>query len=299
MRFDLTDLRLFLHIVEAENITHGAERAGLALPSASARIRGMEEVSGVLLLDRNPRGVRVTPAGEALAHHARIVLGQLEQMRGDLRQYAQGLRGHVRVLSITAALAYLPAALQRFLAAHPAIDIDLEEKPSPEIVAAIAGGLADLGIAADTADMGSLETRPFVRDRLVLIASHGHPLGARESVALRDVLDEPFIGLPHGSALQEHLTGHAARERRPFKLRVRLGSFEAICAMAEAGVGLAIVPEAAARKYQHGTTVRMVALSDSWARRGLLICTRRFDALPEHARQLIDVLMDRSAGAQA
>lgn len=80
MRFDLTDLRLFLHIVEAESITHGAERAGLALPSASARIRGMEEVSGVLLLDRNPRGVQVTPAGEALAHHARIVLGQLEQI---------------------------------------------------------------------------------------------------------------------------------------------------------------------------------------------------------------------------
>ncbi|MEH2511467.1 DNA-binding transcriptional LysR family regulator [Nitrobacteraceae bacterium AZCC 1564] len=63
MRFDLTDLRLFLHIVEAESITQGAERAGLALPSASARIRGMEETNRIPLLDRNSRGVRPTPAG--------------------------------------------------------------------------------------------------------------------------------------------------------------------------------------------------------------------------------------------
>jgi len=86
MRFDLTDLRLFLHVVEAESITQGAERAGMALPSASARVRGMEETSGVILLDRTPRGVRPTPAGNALARHARIVLGQMEQMRGDLQR---------------------------------------------------------------------------------------------------------------------------------------------------------------------------------------------------------------------
>nr|WP_082316917.1 LysR family transcriptional regulator [Methylobacterium sp. ARG-1] len=210
MRFDLTDLRLFLQVVEAESITHGAERAGLALPSASARIRGMEEAGGAPLLDRNPRGVRPTPAGEALAHHARIVLGQLEQMRGDLRRYAHGLRGHVRVLSITAALTHLPDVLRRFLAAHPAIDVDLEEKPSAEIVAAGAGGLADFGIAADTANTGSLESRPFLTDRLVLIAPPGHPVAAKPAVALRDVLDEPFVGLPHGSALQGHLPGRGS-----------------------------------------------------------------------------------------
>lgn len=88
MRFDLADLRLFLQVVDGESITQGAEKAGMALPSASARIGGTEEASGVLLLDRGPRGVRATGAGEALVHHARIVLGQMEQMRGDLQLYA-------------------------------------------------------------------------------------------------------------------------------------------------------------------------------------------------------------------
>lgn len=93
MRFDLTDLRLFLHVVESESITRGAERAGMALGSASERVRGMELDGGVALLERRPRGVRLTPAGRAVAHHARVVLGQLEQMRGELGQYANGLRG--------------------------------------------------------------------------------------------------------------------------------------------------------------------------------------------------------------
>lgn len=290
MRFDLTDLRLFLHVVEAESITHGAERAAMALASASARIRGMEDASGVALLDRNPRGVRPTAAGQALAHHARVVLGQLEQMRGDLRQYAQGLRGHVRLLSNTGALTYLPEPLARFLAANPAIDVDLQEKPSQDIVAAVAGGLADLGIVADIVTIAPLEALPFCNDRLVLIAPPGHALARREAVALHDILDEPFVGLSHGSALQAHLAGHAAREGRPFKLRVRLDSVAAIGRMVEAGVGIAIVPEAAITARGAPAAITAVPLSDAWALRQLTICARSFAALPAHAQQLVQHL---------
>jgi DNA-binding transcriptional LysR family regulator len=290
MRFDLTDLRLFLHVVEAESITHGAERANLALASASARIRGMEETSGVALLERNPRGVRPTPAGVALAHHSRVVLGQLEQMRGDLRNYAQGLRGHVRVLSNTGALTHLPAALARFLIAYPAIDVDLEERPSHEVVAAVSGGLADVGLAANMIDTGPLETLPFETDRLVVVVPQDHALAARDAVTFREVLNEPLIGLSYGSPLQANLAHHAAREGRPFKLRVRLGSFEAICNMVESGVGLTIVPESAARKHRDPIALRSLALSEPWALRHLVICVRSLSGLTAHAQQLVGFL---------
>ncbi len=292
MRFDLTDLRLFLHTVDAESITQGAERAGMALASASARIRGMEEAGGVPLLDRFPRGVRATPAGEALAHHARIVLGQMEQMRGDLHLYAQGLRGTVRVLSSTSGLTNLPEPLLRFLADHPFIDIDLTEKQSVDIVANVAAGLADIGIAADSADTGPLETRPFASDRLVVIAPENHKLASRPSVSLREVLDEPFIGLPADTALQAHLALQAAREGRSFKIRVRFSKFEAICAMVGGGIGLAIIPEILAQKHRKGAAIRLIPLSDGWAQRRLLICARKFSALPVHARKLISYLTD-------
>src|ERR1700681_2591697 len=111
-RFDLTDLRLFLNVDDAASITHGASRSHMALASASERIRAMEDALGAPLLERKRRGVQLTPAGSALVHHARIVTQQLEQMRDELSDYAKGLRGHVRLLSNTVAIAeLLPAPL--------------------------------------------------------------------------------------------------------------------------------------------------------------------------------------------
>src|SRR5690349_1558900 len=206
MRFDLTDLRLFLHVAEAASITHGADRAGLALASASARIRGMEDALGVALLERGRRGVRPTPAGRALLRHARLVLRQIEHMRGELSEYARGLRGRVRLLSNTAALTeFLPEALAAWLAAHPNVDIELEERLSDEIVPAVAEGLADAGIVADAVDLAGLETFPFRADQLVLVMPRDHSLARRRTIAFAEILDRDFVGLAPGSALQDYL----------------------------------------------------------------------------------------------
>ncbi len=118
MRFDLTDMRLFVSVVECGSLTHGARAMHLALASVSERIAGMEAALGAPLLERNRRGVRPTAAGETLVRHARSILGQVEQMRGELRTYATGLKGRIRLLSNTAAMAaFLPPQLCRFLAA--------------------------------------------------------------------------------------------------------------------------------------------------------------------------------------
>src|SRR5882757_3994534 len=138
MRFDLTDLRLFRNVAETGSITHGAERSHLALASASARIRGMEEMLDVPLLQRGRRGVRLTDAGRSLLDHARIVLQQVDTMRGELSAYSRGLAN-------TAALSeHLPRLLAGFLAANPTIDLDLEDRESPAIAAAVAAGDADI-----------------------------------------------------------------------------------------------------------------------------------------------------------
>lgn len=291
MRFDLTDLRLFLHVAESSNITRGAERAGLALASASARIRAMEEELGVPLLERGRRGVRTTPAGQALAFHARTVLEQMERMRGELGAYARGLKGHVRLWANSAAVAeFLPDPLAGFLAANPHIDIDLDEKPSPRIVEGVAEGLADIGIVADGIDVGDLETRPFRIDRLVVVAPPDHPAAAFRHVAFREIVDAEFVGLGRHSALQEHIRLHAARMGRTLKLRVRMGGFDAVCRLAAQGVGLGVVPEMAARRCAANLPIRVIGLTDAWALRHLTICLRRFDQLSPQARLLVEAL---------
>lgn len=291
MPFDLTDLRLFLNILEAASITRGAEATHLALASASERLRELEARIGTRLFDRARRGVTPTPAGLAFAHHARLMLQQMEQLRGEMADYARGLKGHVRLLANTAALVeLLPAALAGFLAAHPNIDVELEERPSHQTVRGVAEGSADAGIVTDVVDHGELDTWPIGIDQLVLVTPKAHPLAARRRIAFRDVIGEDFIGLGTGSALQQHLADQAARIGRPQHFRVRVDSFEAICRLVEAGVGCGILSESAARRHRRTLAIAVVPLADAWARRTLMLCVRRDGQLPLHARQLVEHL---------
>jgi DNA-binding transcriptional LysR family regulator len=291
VRFDLADLSLFRHIVEAGSITHGAERAHLALAAASTRVRQMEETLGAALLVRGRQGVTPTQAGRTLLQHARAILRQAERLREDLGAYAGGLAGQIRVLSNTNALTeFLPEALSSFLAAHPNVSVDLEERLSDEIVGLIAEGVADVGVVAGTVDTSALETYPFRKDRFVLVVARNHPLAGRGEVAFAQVLDHDFVGLDRASALQRFLADKASRIGQPLRLRVQLRSFDAVCRLVECGVGIGIVPETTARRVARTMAVAVVALTDAWATRELAICVRRLAELPPYARQLVEHL---------
>jgi DNA-binding transcriptional LysR family regulator len=295
MRFDLTDLKLFIHVVEAGSITAGAERMHLAVAAASTRIRNMELELGTALLNRDRQGVQPTPAGRTLLHHARLILQQAERMRGELSEYADGLKGHIRLLSNTNALTeFLPEPLSNFLAAHPHVNIDLEERLSDEIVAAVADGKADIGIVAGTEDVTGLEVFPFRVDRFVLVAAPTHPLGKIESIAFHDVLDYDFVGLDRSSSLQRFLSDKADRVGKRLKLRVQLRSFDAVCRLVACNVGIGVVPETTAERNARTITLHRIRLTDDWALRKLTICVRKLEDLPTYAQELVrDLVAER------
>jgi DNA-binding transcriptional LysR family regulator len=288
MRFDLTDLSLFRHIVEAGTITHGAERAHLALAAASTRIRNMEDALGAPLLIRSRHGVQATPAGRTLLQHARTMLAQAERLQEDLGAYAGGAAGQVRLLSNTNALTeFLPETLSSFLAAHPHVSVDLEERLSDEIVGLIAEGVGDIGIVAATVDASRLTTYPFRTDRFVLVVARDHPFAERASVAFAEVLDQDFVGLDRASAVQRFLADKASRVGRPLRLRVQLRSFDAVCRLVECNVGVGIVPATTGRRAVKAMAIKAIDLSDAWALRELIICIRDFEALAPYAQQLV------------
>lgn len=288
MRFDLADLRLFLAIVEAGSITRGAERLNLAIAAASTRIRNMEAELGIPLLLRERQGVVPTAAGRTLVQHARVLAEQAERMRGDLAQYAQGVRGQIRLFSNTNALSeFLAEPLSEFLAAHPQVNIDLEERLSGEIVAAVADGTAEIGIVAGMVETAGLETWPFRTDRFVLVTSPGHPLAALPQAAFLQTLDYDFVGLDRASALQRFLSEKAERAGRHLKLRVQLRSFDAVCRLVECNVGIGIVPATTVERQARTMAIRRVELADDWAVRKLVICVRHAADLPSYARQLV------------
>jgi DNA-binding transcriptional LysR family regulator len=291
MHFDLVDLNLFRHVVEAGTITRGAERAHLALAAASTRIRNLEEAVGAALLVRQRQGVTPTQAGRTLLAHARTILRQTERMREDLGAYGGGLAGQIRLFSNTNALTeFLPEALSSFLASHTNVSIDLEERLSDEIVSLVAEGVADIGIVAATVDVSSVATYPFRKDRFVLVVANAHPLAARAKAPFSQVLDYDFVGLDRASALQRFLADKAAHIGRTLRLRVQLRSFDAVCRLVECNVGIGIVPETTARRAARTMAIVPVALSDSWAVRELKICVRNLAELPPYARRLVEHL---------
>ena len=209
-------------------------------------------------------------------------------MHGELAQYAEGLKGQVRLMSNTNALTeFLPEPLSDFLATHPQVNIDLEERLSDEIVAAVADGTADIGIVAATVEVAGLETLPFRTDRFVLVVPPKHKLAGAQRIAFADVLDFDFVGLDRASALQRFLAEKAERSGRRLKLRVQLRSFDAVCRLVECNVGIGVVPATTAERHARAMAIHRIELADEWALRNLTICIRRAADLPIYARDLV------------
>jgi DNA-binding transcriptional LysR family regulator len=219
------------------------------------------------------------------------MLQQAERMRAELGEYADGLKGHVRLLSNTNALTeFLPEPLSNFLTSHPQVNIDLEERLSDEIVAAIADGKADIGIVAGTEDVTGLEVFPFRVDRFVLVTTPTHPLAEKKKIAFVEALDSDFVGLDRASSLQRFLSDKAERIGRRLKLRVQLRSFDAVCRMVEGNVGIGVVPETTAARAMRTMKLHVIELSDDWAPRNLMICVRSLRDLPIYAQDLVKSL---------
>ncbi|WP_371324380.1 LysR family transcriptional regulator [Dechloromonas sp. ZY10] len=297
MYYDLTDLRVFVAIAECQNLTRGAERAHLAPSSASHRIRLLEESIGTPLLLRQARGVSLTRAGEALLRHARQVFAQLEQMHADLAPFAAGVRGHVSLWANTHAThSFLPDDLAGFLRRQPQVSVTLEERTSPEIVLAVARGEVEVGVVAERVEGADVELLPYRADRLVLIAPPGHPLAGQRNTTFAEVLDQPFVMLHAGSAIHTFTMNAAAALGRHLDVRIQVRSFEAVCRMVAAGVGLGMVPKSAVSA---GTSAvpAVVELDEAWAQRDLQVCVRKRELLSGFALALVDSLL--ASGARA
>ena len=297
MRFDLVDLQVFVAVAEARSITHGAARANLALASVSERIRTLERALDVARLRRGRHGVTLAEAGESLRDHARIVLAAADNLRGDLAGYARGLKTSIRVLANTSSLSeHLPDLLARFLRDHPQVTIDTGEQESVGIAEAIAAGRAEIGIAVDAALPAGIERFAFRDDRLVLAVPAQDDLARRRAIDFSTVVARDFVGLAGASALQVHLATQVARLGARLRFRARLRDFDAVCRLVAAGVGIAVVPEAAARRCARMMPIRTVRIRDPWAMRRLVVCVRDLKALPKPARQLVAHLRGGALG---
>ena len=290
-KLDLVDLKLFLSIVDSGSITQGAYRSNLALASASERIRKLEQDLGIALLIRKARGVATTEAGEALAHHARLILKQSMLLEDELHDFATGARGSITLYANTAALMeFLPAKLALWLEEWPKLTVVLKERTSEEIVKAVQLGLAEVGIVSSSVPATGLITRALTNDNLVIIVPQKHKFANDKEISFERVLPEPMVGLTHGDALQAHIEAHARNLNQILNVRIRLKTFESVCQLVGHGVGVAIIPERTAKRFRRKFGFDVVRLNDSWATRQLNLCYKESGQLSPVMCSLLEYL---------
>jgi len=297
-RMDLTSLQLFVAVCELGSIGKAAEREFIAASAISKRLADLEATLGTPLLYRHTRGVDLTPAGESLLHHARSVLYSLEKMQGELSEYVDGVRGHVRVhASISAIVQFLPEDLGAFIRAHEQVKIDLEEHLSTEVVRAVQEGAADLGICNVGVGAGELQTRPYREDQLALIVPQGHPLASAQALTFVQTLDWDHVGLHSTSSIYLAMHEAAAAAGRSIRLRIHVTGLDAMCRMIHNGLGVGVMPRRAF-ELMHGVgDLACVELQDPWAQRRIALVARDFSTLPATARLLVDHLTASPATA--
>lgn len=291
MRLDPVSLRLFIAVVELGSIAAAAQQEHIAAAAVSRRMSELEQALGTPLLLRHARGIRPTPAGASLVALARGALHALDDIPERVKDFAGGLRGQVRVFAnISAITQFLPDDLAAFCEAHPHVRVVLEESNSAATVQAVAENAADLGLYTAYAHDDSVQSLPWRRDRLCLVVGRGHRLARRRQAALADVVQDSFVGLRTGSAINLLLSAEAARLGRPLHVRIQVTGFDALCLMVARGFGIGVAPAGITRLYAPGLGVREIALTDAWAERELRLAVRSLDMLPPAARRLVEHL---------
>lgn len=295
VHFDLADLKLFLHLAECKNLTRGASAAALSPAAASSRLKALEGQLNARLFYRDSRGLALTHAGEMLQRHARAIMRQVEHVRNDFIALSSDSAGHFRVFANTTPITEtLPPVLAVFMRDRPKVTVDIQERTTREVIRGVSDSAADLGVVSVPSpfDSGDLQHRLFAMDKLVLVVPKDHELSTRDTIGFEESIGWPHVGLRE-STLQSYVLEQANLLHRKLSMRVLMGSYETMCGMIAAGVGVGVLPESCARRHMRaGMPLGIVKLSDAWSsRRERHIIYRDFDALPLCAQAFVDALI--------
>ncbi|MBB5398237.1 LysR family transcriptional regulator [Paraburkholderia youngii] len=290
-KLDLTSLRLFVAVCQERNIARAAEREFIASSAVSRRIAEIEALIGLPVIQRQSRGITVTPVGETVLRYALAIIGNIEQMSAELSRFSTGVKGRVRVVAnLSSIVQFLPEDVAAFGRAFPDVSIELEEENSADVLRIVDEHGADFGICNPVGGSEAFEQVPYRQDRLAVLVPGGHRLASAARVSFDDLLHDSFVGLRSESALTRLLAQQAASAGRQLDVRMRVSSLDALCRMVHAGLGIAIVPEPVGLLYVNRLDVRLLPLADAWAERHLIIIFKAREQLSASAAALVSFL---------
>ncbi|MGM5032078.1 LysR family transcriptional regulator [Tardiphaga sp. 803_E3_N1_3] len=293
--FDPISLRLFIAVCEERNIANAAKREAIVPSAVSKRISQMEQEARVQLLERGRRGVTVTAAGEALCRYARESLQLLDRMQAELGAFADGVQGHVRVFASKSAVAQvLPEDISLFAKRYRDVRVSLEEREIWEVVRGVEEGRADIGVCWDAVDLRGLKTFPYHRDHLAVVVHPDHPLAKRTSVSFEDTIDFEHVDIVARSIMQTMQRSVAAAAGKQMRYRIQVSTVDAAYRIVAAQLAVAIIPQEEASTIQQTLGLKVIPLSNDWAKRQFVVAVRD-KGLSRPAQLLLESLKESAS----
>jgi len=289
---DLLTLKLFMSAVEEQQIGLAAIREHVAASTATKRIQDLEDIAGIRLLERSPKGVVPSPAGEVLARYIRRIFDHLDDMRAEIASFTDGMRGKLTVASARSIIVpFLAREIGEFQREYPLVDLVVSELENADVVQAVARGEADVGVFAPAheLDLGGVDVTPYRQDRLIAVVPQGHPLAARGSITTEDLLAENLIVV---GAMVGAIRAAARRLGMEFEPRYSVRSTGVAVSLVQAGLGVTVQPECMV-SHELFSRVAVLELAEPWAVRRVQVATARGREMNPIARALIQQLLER------
>jgi molybdate transport repressor ModE-like protein len=242
---DVKRMRVLKEVAAESSFSAAAQKLGYTQSAVSQQIAALEREAGSTLIERNPRGIRLTDAGEALVRHADKILARLAEAEAELEAIA-GLRGgRLRLGSFpTAGATLMPRAIAEFSKRHPAVELSLAEAEPDESLPRLKGGELDL-ILIDDSPLDEHDEVEFVHlldDPLHLALPADHPFASRRRLRFQDLAAEPWIQGTQVCACQRQLQNACANAGYEPRVAYESDDFQVVQGLVAAGVGVALIP---------------------------------------------------------
>jgi molybdate transport repressor ModE-like protein len=269
---DVRRMRVLKEVATQGSFSAAAESLSFTQSAVSQQIAALERESGQRLVQRGPRGIRLTQAGAALVTHADAILARLDDAERELAAIA-GLRGgKLRLGSFQSAGATLvPRALSEFHRLHPDVELSVTQIEADDAFDALRTGEIDIAIVIDfefqTAAAPGVELTPLMDDPYVAVVPAGHPLADRRAIRIADMADEDWVCWRPGYGCREAITDRCRGAGFSPRVVVECDENEQVQAFVAGGLGVALMPELTLTTIRPGLAVKPLRGGDAVERR--------------------------------
>lgn len=290
-RIDPYSLRLFVSAARVGSIARAAASEHIAASALSRRIAELEAAFGVPLFVRSPRGITLTEAGKIALGGGTKLEQDLQSLVREVQTQAGEVCGTLRLFAnASAVVGVLPERLNAFCTKHPPVEIALQERLTEDIIRACLDDHADVGVGVAMDVPRALDSWHFAYDPLTVVLPLGHELAKKAKLRFAEVVTQPLVSISTGGALDRLLHDRAAACHMAIKVSVSVTSFDAVCRMVEAGLGIAVIPDTAAAAVARAGRIIGRPLDENWVNRELRLYALRKSPRPRAVDALITAL---------